>query len=148
MPLKAAFRYWLKIDARGNPVSHLDCHHRRPYERIYITTHISSQLDATEHIPQDLVIISQREQHSRKPAIHALLQELLVGRDAPVRCLEMFARELVPGWTSWGNEVLKFQVTSEPPLRKETAPGQCASLDSWGIDSGTTHASLLHPTLN
>lgn len=24
-------------------------------------------------------------------------------------CLELFARNLQPGWTSWGNEVLKFQ---------------------------------------
>lgn len=26
-----------------------------------------------------------------------------------VECLELFARNLQPGWTSWGNEVLKFQ---------------------------------------
>ena len=31
---------------------------------------------------------------------------------ADLNCLEMFARNLVPGWTSWGNEVLKFQQTS------------------------------------
>lgn len=28
------------------------------------------------------------------------------------KCLELFARSLQPGWTSWGNEVLKFQHTS------------------------------------
>lgn len=28
------------------------------------------------------------------------------------KCLELFARNLHPGWTSWGNEVLKFQHTS------------------------------------
>lgn len=31
---------------------------------------------------------------------------------AEARCLELFARSLQPGWTSWGNEVLKFQHTS------------------------------------
>lgn len=31
---------------------------------------------------------------------------------AEARCLELFARSLQPGWTSWGNEVLKFQRTS------------------------------------
>jgi len=25
------------------------------------------------------------------------------------QCLELFARNLTPGWTSWGNEVLNFQ---------------------------------------
>lgn len=28
------------------------------------------------------------------------------------KCLELFARSLLPGWTSWGNEVLKFQHSS------------------------------------
>lgn len=31
---------------------------------------------------------------------------------AEPKCLELFARSLQPGWTSWGNEVLKFQHTS------------------------------------
>lgn len=31
---------------------------------------------------------------------------------AEARCLELFARSLQPGWTSWGNEVLKFQHAS------------------------------------
>lgn len=31
---------------------------------------------------------------------------------AEAKSLELFARSLQPGWTSWGNEVLKFQHTS------------------------------------
>lgn len=31
---------------------------------------------------------------------------------AEAECLELFARSLQPGWTSWGNEVLKFQHTN------------------------------------
>lgn len=31
---------------------------------------------------------------------------------AEAKCLELFARNLHPGWTSWGNEVLKFQHSS------------------------------------
>lgn len=31
---------------------------------------------------------------------------------AEAKCLELFARNLQPGWTSWGNEVLKFQHTA------------------------------------
>jgi N6-adenosine-specific RNA methylase IME4 len=26
-------------------------------------------------------------------------------------CWQMFARELAAGWTSWGNEVLRFQTS-------------------------------------
>ena len=35
---------------------------------------------------------------------------------ADLNCLEMFARNLVPGWTSWGDEVLKFQQVSWLPV--------------------------------
>lgn len=31
---------------------------------------------------------------------------------AEASCLELFARSLQQGWTSWGNEVLKFQHSS------------------------------------
>jgi len=27
----------------------------------------------------------------------------------PARCIELFAREMISGWTSWGNEPLHFQ---------------------------------------
>ncbi|KAL0023098.1 hypothetical protein WJX77_000936 [Trebouxia sp. C0004] len=45
-------------------------------------------------------------EHSRKPQLAHLLQPYLPARP---KCLEMFARELTPGWTSWGNQVLQFQ---------------------------------------
>jgi N6-adenosine-specific RNA methylase IME4 len=44
--------------------------------------------------------------HSRKPRLSQILAPYV--KPAP-RCLELFARELEAGWTSWGNEVLKFQ---------------------------------------
>lgn len=46
--------------------------------------------------------------HSRKPHLGPLLLPLLPPQ---ARCLELFARELHAGWTSWGNEVLWFQGT-------------------------------------
>ena len=30
----------------------------------------------------------------------------------PARCIELFAREMTAGWTSWGNEPLHFQQTT------------------------------------
>ncbi|NXS01503.1 METL4 protein, partial [Oxylabes madagascariensis] len=44
--------------------------------------------------------------HSHKPPLAAVLAEFI---KPDVECLELFARNLQPGWTSWGNEVLKFQ---------------------------------------
>lgn len=37
-----------------------------------------------------------------------LLQEYVPG-PKPGRCIELFAREMNPGWLSWGNEPLHFQ---------------------------------------
>ena len=39
------------------------------------------------------------------------LDEILLASAYPVCKLQMFARELHSGWTSWGNEALKFQST-------------------------------------
>ncbi|MEQ2217281.1 hypothetical protein XENOCAPTIV_003006 [Xenoophorus captivus] len=44
--------------------------------------------------------------HSQKPLLSEVLKSYI---GAEAKCLELFARNLQPGWTSWGNEVLKFQ---------------------------------------
>jgi N6-adenosine-specific RNA methylase IME4 len=49
-------------------------------------------------------IIAPRRQHSRKPdGIHERIERLVAGP-----YLELFARQSRPGWTTWGNEVGKF----------------------------------------
>lgn len=49
-------------------------------------------------------IIAPRRQHSRKPeGVHERIERLVAGP-----YLELFARQTRPGWTSWGNEVNKF----------------------------------------
>lgn len=48
------------------------------------------------------VVISQREEHSKKPDIVRKRIELLFG-DLPR--IELFAREKTPGWDVWGNEI-------------------------------------------
>lgn len=75
------------------------------------------------------VLCSVPTQHSRKPVVTSVLPSPPVppASDcaAPSGCwcepgapgagaegLELFARNLLRGWTSWGNEVLKFQSTS------------------------------------
>jgi N6-adenosine-specific RNA methylase IME4 len=49
-------------------------------------------------------IIEPRREHSRKPdCVHERIERLVAGP-----YLELFARQTRPGWTSWGNEVGKF----------------------------------------
>lgn len=47
------------------------------------------------------IVISRKQEHSRKPAsVYDVVQ-----RCSPGPYLELFARERVPGWTQWGDEV-------------------------------------------
>ena len=48
------------------------------------------------------LIQSKRTGHSRKPAI---FRDLIVELVGDVSRIELFARERVPGWDAWGNEV-------------------------------------------
>lgn len=49
-------------------------------------------------------IIDKPREHSRKPdCVHERIEQLVAGP-----YLELFARTTRPGWTSWGNEVGKF----------------------------------------
>lgn len=53
-------------------------------------------------------IIAPRREHSRKPdGIHERIERLVAGP-----YLELFARQSRPGWTTWGNEVTKFDKVS------------------------------------
>mmetsp|Transcript_45887 Transcript_45887/g.87585 ORF Transcript_45887/g.87585 Transcript_45887/m.87585 type:complete len:466 (+) Transcript_45887:158-1555(+) len=127
--------YWLKVTDTGDLVTPLDAPNRRPYERLLIartrnscaqptSTPCSSRGESHEEIgkdsqlnthstcaevPNDLVMISTPGAHSRKPKLKGLLEQY---QPEGARCLELFAREATSGWTSWGNEVLKFQHSS------------------------------------
>ncbi len=53
------------------------------------------------------VIVEPRREHSRKPDItRARIEALVAGP-----YLEMFARQAAPGWSSWGNQVGKFDAS-------------------------------------
>ena len=105
-------RYWIKIDGRGQVISSFDNHHHRPYERLFLTVPVSVPSAMLDAVPRDVVIVDSRREHSRKPPMHLLLRDLLIGK-RETRCLEMFAREIVPGWMAWGNEVLKFGTVTQ-----------------------------------
>ncbi|RKP08889.1 MT-A70-domain-containing protein [Thamnocephalis sphaerospora] len=127
---------WLKLANTGEPVLPLGTQHRKPYERLLIARrrpqHQERQSASTVSdpsvtneqtdslvpapVPARRVFAStQCTLHSRKPPLDELLAEYLPQQPA---CLELFARALIPGWTAWGNEPLKFQHTRyfEPDL--------------------------------
>ncbi|KAJ3019756.1 Methyltransferase-like protein 4 [Thoreauomyces humboldtii] len=100
--------YWIKVTNAGEWVIDLDSAHRKPYEMLVIGRSKTS-LDSTSTVPdvpgrRALCSVPSR-QHSRKPFLEGLFEPHL---PAKARKLELFARNLLPGWMSWGNEVLKF----------------------------------------
>jgi len=111
--------YWLKVQP---PSSSNDPRvfssvglGRHPYEQILLARTDSAAAGGDDdqdvkwsRIPRDLVILSQPTgRHSEKPDLGPILERFLpFGKMKPV---ELFARKLRAGWTSWGNEVLKFQ---------------------------------------
>ena len=95
---------WLKIAANGEPIYPLDGVWRKPYEILLL-------FRQGEHPVQleNGIIVGVPNEHSQKPCLKSLIEPLL---PRPYQALELFARNLVAGWWSWGDEVLKFQHTS------------------------------------
>ncbi|XP_070784535.1 N(6)-adenine-specific methyltransferase METTL4 [Enoplosus armatus] len=109
--------FWVKVTTSGQFVFPLDSHHKKPYEVLVLGRYRSSADNSTSssetsEVPvedQRLIVSVPSALHSQKPSLSEVLKPY-VGAEA--KCLELFARCLQPGWTSWGNEVLKFQHTS------------------------------------
>ncbi|KAL2653789.1 hypothetical protein R1flu_021917 [Riccia fluitans] len=122
----AASWYWLKVNNSGEMISPLDLQHHKPYECLLLGYLPGEKQEAASKEtvqkgavsekgnvslntpPNKFVIMSIPGDHSRKPPIGSLLSQYAPG-PSPVNGLELFARELTPGWTSWGNEPLRFQ---------------------------------------
>ncbi|NXK51042.1 METL4 protein, partial [Chauna torquata] len=105
--------YWVKITRSGEFVLPLDSFHKKPYEVLILGRVQGSVTEALRKsedvlpIPEHKLIVSVPcSLHSHKPPLTVVLAEFI---KPDVECLELFARNLQPGWTSWGNEVLKFQ---------------------------------------
>ncbi|KAK9799808.1 hypothetical protein WJX73_001282 [Symbiochloris irregularis] len=98
---------WLKVTSTDHrPVTPLDASHRRPYEVMLLLVPQGRQVPAHLQPPDKFVVASTPGEHSRKPHLSTLLAPYL---PAQPKCAELFARQLWPGWTSWGNDVLHFQ---------------------------------------
>jgi N6-adenosine-specific RNA methylase IME4 len=96
---------WIKTTTRGEPITRLDGIWRHPYEILLLYRNAP-----TFGPPKRRIIAAVPDVHSRKPCLKNLLDENL---PAKYTVLELFARSLTAGWSSWGDEVLKFQHASE-----------------------------------
>ncbi|KAM6970884.1 N(6)-adenine-specific methyltransferase METTL4 [Tautogolabrus adspersus] len=122
--------FWVKVTTSGEFVFPLDSHHKKPYE-VLVLGRYSSSADKSESpseksaVPvedQRLIVSVPSALHSQKPSLSEVLKPY-IGTEA--KRLELFARNLQPGWTSWGNEVLKFQHTSYFTLTPTDEPTRC-----------------------
>ncbi|KAL2932976.1 Methyltransferase-like protein 2 [Bienertia sinuspersici] len=115
----AATLYWLKVKADGSLICDLDLFHHRPYECLllgYTCINDSELISMTESL-NDQVVMTIPGDYSRKPPIAGIpvlpftvsTKKEYVPGPRPARCIELFAREMIAGWTSWGNEPLHFQ---------------------------------------
>ncbi|ERE83553.1 methyltransferase-like protein 4 [Cricetulus griseus] len=106
--------YWVKITHSGEFVFPLDSPHKKPYECLVlgrVREKAASVLRSTgvkvSPVPDQKLIVSVPcILHSHKPPLAEVLKDYIKPGG---QCLELFARNLQPGWMSWGNEVLKFQ---------------------------------------
>ncbi|KAK8937029.1 Methyltransferase-like protein 2 [Platanthera zijinensis] len=102
--------YWLKIKPDGSLLGDLDLIHHKPYEYLLLGYVNGKKVvpDCNQNLEENQIFISIPGAYSRKPPLAKLLVDNIPG-PKPSRCIELFARELIAEWTSWGNEPLRFQ---------------------------------------
>lgn len=100
---------WIKTTTEGEPMFDIDSALRKPYEMLLLGRAAPNSWTCMTHAPsiKRRVIAAVPDIHSRKPCLKELLEEYLPD-PADYSALEVFSRYLVSGWTSWGNEVLKY----------------------------------------
>ncbi|XP_072124497.1 N(6)-adenine-specific methyltransferase METTL4 [Mobula birostris] len=106
--------HWVKVTKNGEFVVPLDSVHKKPYEILVLGRYMGSPAQQggepctrSVTVPDHKLIVSVPcTLHSHKPPLGEVLKGFI---PCNAECLELFARNLQPGWTSWGNEVLRFQ---------------------------------------
>ncbi|KAK4941214.1 hypothetical protein LTR28_008956 [Elasticomyces elasticus] len=106
---------WLKVTVHGEPVASIESLWRKPYEVLLLgrrrstvyNPDVSNAEENQEGVIKRRVIVGVPDLHSRKPCLKELIEPLMSDPE-DYTALEVFARYLVAGWWSWGNEVIKF----------------------------------------
>ncbi len=94
---------WAKVTQSGEFVVDLDKSHKAPFEFVFVGERQKSD-------ERDFVVCSVPSGfHSHKPPLNRVLNALFDNRCEKGRCLELYGRYLAAGWTTLGNQCLKFQ---------------------------------------
>ncbi|KAL1124613.1 hypothetical protein AAG570_001237 [Ranatra chinensis] len=97
--------FWIKVTKYGELICPLfEPNGKKPYERILIGSKADRNLKCPEEYKCIVSIPSAI--HSHKPPLVEVLQPYIPDN---ADCLELFARYLLPGWTSFGDQVLSLQ---------------------------------------
>ncbi|KAK3678149.1 hypothetical protein LTR78_002245 [Recurvomyces mirabilis] len=111
---------WLKTTIHGEPITPIEATWRKPYEVLLLGR--KRCIDAAGILPvQTKIIVGVPDLHSRKPCLRELMEPLVPNKEN-YRALEVFARYLVAGWCSWGNECIKFNSTEHWKSRGSKRP--------------------------
>ncbi|CAF3355138.1 unnamed protein product [Rotaria socialis] len=102
--------YWLKITQSGEPILDLTSLDKKSYETLILGyTGDDDRFNSLKGTSKILCSVPALI-HSTKPALHLLFQNLINFPNHEIdHCLELYARNLLPNFTSIGNEVLKHQ---------------------------------------
>lgn len=100
---------WIKTTTKGEPMFSIDSEWRKPYETLLLGRAAPNAWTTMAPAPmiQRRIIAAVPDLHSRKPCLKDLIEPYMSDAN-DYSALEIFSRYLVAGWTSWGNEVLKF----------------------------------------
>jgi N6-adenosine-specific RNA methylase IME4/ParB-like chromosome segregation protein Spo0J len=117
---------------------------RAQHEILLLATRGNPPLPVTENVPVS-VIRERRREHSRKPeASYALIERMFPNLPK----LELFARQMRPGWDVWGNETGKFAEVADPAPLSRTAGyashGSCGE-PAESSDAGAWPLSQVRP---
>lgn len=101
---------WVKTTVKGEPMFALDSSWRKPYEVLLVGKAATNPYTVAEPATdmKRRVIAGVPDLHSRKPCLKNLLESLMADPNS-YTAIELFARHLVSGWFSYGNEPLRFQ---------------------------------------
>lgn len=100
--------YWLKITKYGQPICEFRIPPRKqPFEQIFLACNKDADVTFFEDLTAERLLLSVPSAiHSNKPPLTDLLKSVLPKNSD---CLEIFARYLLPHFTSIGQETLKLQ---------------------------------------
>jgi N6-adenosine-specific RNA methylase IME4 len=111
---------WVKTTVHGEPMFDMHSVSRKPYEILLLGRAAPNSWTTMRAAPviKQKVIAAVPDVHSRKPCLKPLLEPYMP-TTYEYSALEIFSRHLVSGWTSWGNEVLKYNSSQYWTLRSE-----------------------------